>query len=109
MQALFPRPQLLYHCYWLQPGRLPGTRPVQGVCFKRAQQVSQAPAYLRNDLISRSHSLPGFPDTLISNRERERGPRGINQGGQARKRRDNRAGAGRGVSNHLANERLFSL
>lgn len=32
--------------------------------------MSQVPAYLRHDLISRSRSLPGFPDTLTSNGER---------------------------------------
>lgn len=36
--------------------------------------MSQAPAYLRHDLISRSGSLPGFPDTLISTGEREGSP-----------------------------------
>lgn len=74
IQALCPQPQLLYHSYWHEPRRLPGTCPPQGACFKRAQQVSQAPAYLRHDLISRSRSLPGFPDTLTSNSEREGSP-----------------------------------
>lgn len=37
--------------------------------------MSLAPAYLRHDLISRSRSLPGFPDTLTSNSEREGSPK----------------------------------
>lgn len=74
IQGLCPQPQLLYHFYWHEPRRLPRTRPPRGARFKRAQQVSQALAYLRHDLISRSCSLPGFPDTLTSKSEREGSP-----------------------------------